>query len=348
MNQHVPEYTTLDIAKKRLSAFMTQYSATLKECAQIMGIRSEKELKELMKAKDLHSYSDNVIDEFGADGLLVAVSKLQKLRGTNHVMSKTKSTPVSGVSEGVMSESIHDQAITALNVFQDKYSFNDAEASVALGWSPSNIYQLRKAYADGSLGKIAASNILERIDKYQPSTEELASSKVKALPELAKRMFVLYRTGQGKNVSIRDAEALMNKCKPPVISRTFLSHSLSCAFAPSGIKTMSEAYAEDVLMALASCPWMIDKPVELKPYLIGNPPQVLDTPLVEVKASIVDDTSEDNIPEPEQNDDNVLLAKYFKVSVEDIAAVREQLDALIYARRMNVRAQVTVPHHVIG
>jgi len=58
------------------------------------------------------------------------------------------------------------KAICVLDHFQKKRGLSDKEASITLGFSKSNIAQLRKAFATNRMGHKAAEKLMSRIEEY--------------------------------------------------------------------------------------------------------------------------------------------------------------------------------------
>ena len=394
MDHRIPHKTTLDIAKERLKAFMDKHNATLDECAKIMGIRDKKELKALLKAKTIHSYSDMVVQEFGSAGLSVAVGKLTNLRegdtdvrkpdtvkpeAASDVMSET--TSESDISEDVMSETIQDQAMKAVEDFKKEHQLSDSAASLALGFSVSNLCNVRKAYAEGKMGQRAANNVLKRIAEYKPAKAPVVESEEPSsnyeLAKLAKRMFTLYRTGQACKVTCQGAVAMMNKKKPAMISRVFKPQTLSVAFSPSSIKKMPQELAEDILFALGACYWTYF-PDELLPYkakdtVAGDPvsePKEREPIEAAKEASDVDvknmNQDSSTITSNEQKIEDILVRLHSNaqfreafnkqvkeaslqriedllgVSLDELKAIAPQVDILVAAKRHQSPVQLVV------
>ncbi|MCF7821866.1 MAG: hypothetical protein K9M17_05445 [Mariprofundaceae bacterium] len=76
--------TNLSVAQKRLSEFMAAHSASINECAKIMGVGNPKVLRQLLKQKKGNNlYQENVISAFGVTGVDRSLAVLEKLRGGN-------------------------------------------------------------------------------------------------------------------------------------------------------------------------------------------------------------------------------------------------------------------------
>jgi len=218
MTKHVPEFTTLDIAKKRLQSFMDSFNATLKECAIILGWRDERDLKLMLKAEGDHPDAAMVMSAFGIDNVPFAEAKLLEMRGGVLPKVKSKTTPTLDIKENVMSDQketsetsratvaelarrLHKEfrtgqgrkltnANAAAMMNKNKPAtvtrvFNDKALSVGL--SPSGLETLKYEYAIDILKALAACHwpggLPKELMPYQPAAPHYADPRVKGKAE---------------------------------------------------------------------------------------------------------------------------------------------------------------------
>jgi len=70
--------------------------------------------------------------------------------------------------------SIQDEAIARLDAFCGRFSFSDLRASLSLGYSGNNVYQIRRSYQEGRLSSAAARKLLQRIAAYAQQEDDVS------------------------------------------------------------------------------------------------------------------------------------------------------------------------------
>ena len=172
---------TLKKAQALVRAFCADHHASLAEVSQLLMIDASN-MALFMDAKSGYaSYANTILTELKGKHKKASFEKLQALR-----KSKVMGEAPKRAQAGVATPASHPcnpakEAIAAIDAFKVQHGIAaDDKASIALGYSPSYVYQARKRCAAHKMGLAASQKLLARIQDYKPPQSEDA---IKSVPK---------------------------------------------------------------------------------------------------------------------------------------------------------------------